>query len=223
VGQSGQSVLDIGTGTGVLARALAARGCQVSATDLSDGQIAQGCSLAEDAGLTVDFRVAPANADVFEADSFDAVTALQCWWYFDHAVTLHQIRKVLRPSGKLAICGFSFLPREDPIVAASEGLVLKYNSAWSGADWDGATPVMAHTMPGEGWVKVGSFVFDADIPFTAEGWRGRMRALRGIGAALSPETVREFDAEHAVMLTDLAGKAFTITHRIDAQIYQPES
>lgn len=225
IGRPGQDILDIGTGTGVLARKLAARGCKVSATDLSEDQIAQGRALATDAGLEVDFRAASASADIFDADSFDAVTALQCWWYFDHAQTLARLRKILRPDGRLAICGFSFLPREDTVVAASEALVLKYNPAWTGADWDGQTPVMAHTLPGkdaeEGWSQVASFVFDTDVPFTAEGWRGRMRALRGIGAALPPAEVAAFDAEHAAILEQITTPHFTIRHRIDAQIFQP--
>ena len=36
------------------------------------------------------------------------------------------------------------------------------------------------------------FYYDEAIPFSRETWRGRMRALRGIGASLSQEQVENF-------------------------------
>jgi len=38
------------------------------------------------------------------------------------------------------------------------------------------------------------FWFDVDVPFSRTGWRGRMRACRGVGAALAPAEVAAFDA-----------------------------
>jgi len=197
---------------------MATRGVDVTATDISEGQIAAAKALAEGAKLNIDFRVAPPQADMWDAAQFDVVTALQCWWYFDHDAVIASLRKAAKPQAKLAICTFSFLPREDAIVAASETLVLKYNPDWTGADWDGVTPYLPETLP-KSLPLIDSFVFDAEIPFTAESWRGRMRALRGIGASLSEEKVHAFDQDHAKILVEKAGEIFTIRHRLDAQIY----
>ncbi|MDA1073705.1 MAG: hypothetical protein O3A63_02940, partial [Proteobacteria bacterium] len=122
------------------------------------------------------------------------------------------------PGGRLVISHFSFLPRVDPIVAASEKLVLKYNPTWSGADWDG------NFAPVPNWSKgvfdlVGWFVYDEPIPFTRESWRGRMRALRGIAASLNPVEVDAFDREHEALLATLAGNEFTIAHRLNAHLF----
>jgi len=174
--------------------------------------------LAKRQGLDVDFRHAPADARTFEENNFDVVTACQCWWYFDHGKVLAEIERVLKPGGRLVICFFSFLPREDRIVAASENLVLTYNPDWSGAGWDGTVPIMAeHIMPGQ--PKSDMFVYDEAIPFTRKSWRGRMRALRGIGASLSEAEIATFDAEHDALLASMTGENFTILHRIDAHIY----
>lgn len=62
------------------------------------------------------------------------------------------------------------------------------------------------------------FVFDAQIPFTQESWRGRFRACRGIGASLSPQEVAAFDREHAELLARTVEVSFTVLHRIDCQI-----
>jgi SAM-dependent methyltransferase len=61
IGLEGQSVLDLGTGTGVIARRLAGQGCRVTAIDIARGQIEAARRLALEAGLDVDFRVAPRN------------------------------------------------------------------------------------------------------------------------------------------------------------------
>jgi hypothetical protein len=64
------------------------------------------------------------------------------------------------------------------------------------------------------------FRFDADIPFTAESWRGRMRACRGVGATLDAAQVAAFDAEHAALLARIAPAEFAIPHRLDAHVFE---
>ncbi len=221
IGVEGQSVLDLGTGTGVMARELARRGCRVAASDISSGQVDMAAELAAQACLDIDFKTGVASQIDWPDNSFDVVTALQCWWYFDHPKAIAEINRVLKPGGRLAVCSFSFLPKEDKIVAASEAMVLKHNPEWSGAGWDGTVPIFGDTMPDEKYL-VGKFVYDEAIPFTRESWRGRMRALRGIGASLSVDAVEAFDREHEVLLNDIAGANFTILHRIDAHIYKFE-
>src|SRR5262245_5723606 len=83
VGLPGQRILDIGTGTGILARAFAKAGSLVSGVDLAKGQIDHAVKAATEEGLAIDFRVAPAEATPFPAASFDAVTANQCWHFLD--------------------------------------------------------------------------------------------------------------------------------------------
>ena len=219
VGEPGQRIVDIGTGTGVLARQFAAQGAIVSAADIADGQIAMARTLAEEAGLEVDFRVAPGEETGFPAGEHDVVTASQCWIYFDLSRIRAEIRRLLKPGGKLVISHFNFLPREDAIVAASEALVLKHNPDWAGADWHGNTPFMAD-IGINGAHLAAFFRYDEQIPFTRESWKGRMRALRGTGATLDPAALQAFDAEHDQLLRDIAPDAFTILHRIDAHILQ---
>ena len=64
------------------------------------------------------------------------------------------------------------------------------------------------------------FYYDEAIAFTRESWRGRFRALRGIGASLPDEEVRAFDREHAKLLEEIAEPDFTVLHRIDAHVFE---
>jgi SAM-dependent methyltransferase len=53
----GRRVLDLGCGPGLYAHALAVAGCAVTGLDLSPGSIAYAAARANDAGLSVDYRV----------------------------------------------------------------------------------------------------------------------------------------------------------------------
>ncbi|MDJ0869605.1 MAG: methyltransferase domain-containing protein [Myxococcota bacterium] len=218
VGVPGQRMLDLGTGTGVLARSFARRGCHAAGVDVSPGQIAAAQRLAREEGLEVDFRVAPAEATSFGDGVFDVVTANQCWLYFDMSRAIPEVRRLLAPGGLLMVSHFSWLPREDPIARASEELVSKWNPDWSGADWDGHVPA----RPGwshDAFELRAMFFYDEPIAFTRESWRGRMRALRGIGASLTDEQVRAFDREHEALLGRTAAERFTVLHRLDAHVF----
>ena len=217
VGLPGQQVLDLGTGTGVMARALARAGAIVSGIDIALGQIEQARRLALLEGLQIRFEVAPAESPPFPSGSFDVATANQCFPYFDKPRTLAALRRVLVPGGRLVTSHFSWLPRVDAIAAASEALVLTFNPSWQAAGFDG------HITPRPAWVPSditleGFFWFDAEVPFTRETWRGRIRASRGVGASLQPHEVAAFDAEHGALLARIAPETFTIRHRVDARV-----
>jgi hypothetical protein len=64
----------------------------------------------------------------------------------------------------------------------------------------------------------GMFVFDELILFTREAWRGRFRACRPIGAALTAQQVEAFDREHDALLRTIAPEEFSVLHRIDAHV-----
>lgn len=64
---AGQSVLDVGTGTGVLPRNLYRYGAKWIGTDVSENQIAQARLLSE--GMVIDYRTAPAEElDMWERE-----------------------------------------------------------------------------------------------------------------------------------------------------------
>ncbi len=221
VGVPGQRVLDLGTGTGLLARELARRGCSVVGVDIAPGQIEAARALAAEQGVDVEFLVTAAEETRFPDRSFDLVTASQCWLYFDKERVVPEVLRLLAPGGRLLTCHQCWLPRRDVVACTTEELVLKFNPDWSAADYAGDVPPMPDWALRR-FELVAMFWYDERLPYSRESWRGRIRACRGVGATLPPEAVAAFDAQLASLLEVITeGEEFDVLHRIDAHLLRP--
>ena len=107
VGATGQRVLDLGTGTGLVARELARRGSVVSGIDVAAGQIAAARESAAGEGLALDFVVAAAEAVPFADASFDAVACRIAPHHFPDALAaVKEMARVARD--RVVICDNTF-------------------------------------------------------------------------------------------------------------------
>ena len=93
IGLPRQKVLDLATGTGVIARQLATQGSDVMASDISGEQVRMASELARMQGLKIDFQVAPADETQAADSSIDVVTANQCFLYFDTPRVLESLQR----------------------------------------------------------------------------------------------------------------------------------
>ena len=218
VGLAGQRILDLGTGTGALARAFAKRGAKVTGVDISASQIAEAKKLAAQEHLDISFHVGRAEDFDFENSSFDVVSAGQAWVYFDAAPLIPKVLHVLVNDGCLALTHVSWLPRKDEIAAKTEELVLKYNPDWTGGGYKGDIRPILKSVKDDFDLKT-FHVMNEPIGFTRESWRGRIRACRGIGATLKPEEIARFDEEHEQLLERIAPEKFTVLHQLAVHIY----
>ena len=205
----GQKVLDLGTGTGVIPRNMYHYGADFTATDISENQIILARELSK--SMNIEYAVSSAENLNYPSESFDAVTACQCYFYFTPSVAAHKIAGILKQNGKLAFMYMGWLPNESKIAAKSEELVLKYNPNWTGkGDYRHEIYIADEYL--DYFTIDKSIIFDVSIPFTYESWNGRMKACRGIGASLDPDRVAEFEKEHLNLLTELTEDNFTIPH-----------
>ncbi len=136
----GEVALDIGTGTGVVARGLALRGLAVTGLDPSAALLGQATELDRAAGVQVRHVQARVEEAMLPDASFDLVTAGQCWHWFDRPAAAARVRQWLRPGGRLVIAHFDWLPLAGNMVEATETLIKAYNPAWAQADGTGLYP-----------------------------------------------------------------------------------
>lgn len=90
--------VDIGAGTGIASRLLAERGAHVIAIEPNVAM-----RQAADPHPSIEFREATAERTDLPEASTDLLTCFQAFHWFDSAPTLAEFRRVLKPSGRLAI------------------------------------------------------------------------------------------------------------------------
>ncbi|MEL6371168.1 MAG: methyltransferase domain-containing protein [Pseudomonadota bacterium] len=211
----GDNAIDLGTGTGTVARGLARRGLTVTGIDPSPELMAEASRLDGEAGVTVTYVEGKAEQIQAESESVDLVTAGQCWHWFDRSAVANDVHRILRPAGRVVICHFDWLPLPGNVVAATEALILKFNPAWALAGGTGFYPDWLADLSGAGFHQIETRSFDHGAPYTHEAWRGRIRASAGVKATLSSEETAAFDAELAILLEqEFPDDPFIVPHRV---------
>ena len=210
-------VLDLGTGTGTVARQCAQRGATVTGLDPSSALMAQARAMDADAGVSVRYVEAKAESTGLPDGAFDLVVAGQCWHWFDRPAAAAEAMRLLRPGGVLALVHFDWLPLPGNVVAATEALIVKFNPAWKMGGGTGIYPRWHTDLRSAGYADVAGFSFDVAATYSHEAWRGRIRASAGVAASLSPAEVEIFDAElGAILKADFPDDPLAVPHCVSA-------
>ena len=102
--QPDERLIDVGCGMGDMAVAYAASGAAVTAVDFSEAMLDAARARAAIDEVSVEFRVGDATALDFADDSFDACRSERVLqWLPDVAVGLAEIRRVVRPGGRVCL------------------------------------------------------------------------------------------------------------------------
>lgn len=200
-------VLDLGSGTGVLARGFEEQGAQTVAVDLSPTMLGQAGDLPR--------RVAAlAEATPFRDGVFDHVVAGQCWHWFNGPATARECRRLLRPGGQLLIAHFDYLAVPGNAASETETLILQRNPKWAWAASDGRYERWRPHLQWAGFEEIAVWEYDEEVVYTHEGWRGRTRACNGVIALRDPERIAELDVAVGRMLANRFPNPVSIPHRV---------
>jgi demethylmenaquinone methyltransferase / 2-methoxy-6-polyprenyl-1,4-benzoquinol methylase len=143
----GAWVLDVATGTGLVARELARKNVRVLGLDQSAQMMARGQSAVRERGLgdRITFALGQAQSLPFADRTFDAVTFTYLLRYVDDpAATVAELVRVLRPGGVMASLEFHVPPHP-----------------WARAGWNaytrGAMPYLGWAVSND-WYRTGRFL-----------------------------------------------------------------
>lgn len=216
VGKSDQFIVDLGTGTGTLARGFALRGCTVIGVDPDSRMIAQSKELDRRENTSIAYVAATAESTGLNPDSADVVTAGQCWHWFDRVRAIAEVRRILKSGGKLVVAHFDWLPLTGSMVEATEDLIQQYNPDWHLGGGIGMYPQWLPELSAGGMEGIETFSYDLDVPYTPQAWRGRIRASAGV-AALDAASAQDFDqALEELLATRFPSPVLAVPHRVFA-------
>jgi SAM-dependent methyltransferase len=117
--KSGQRVLDVACGTGILAREAADRGASVTGLDPNEGMLAMVRRMTP----SVEWQAGRAERLPFPDAGFDAVLSQFGLMFFDdRAGAVREMRRVLKPGGRLAVAVWGSL-ESSPGYAAMAALL----------------------------------------------------------------------------------------------------
>ncbi|OBB15997.1 hypothetical protein A5761_13490 [Mycolicibacterium setense] len=104
----GDRVLDVAAGTGNAAIPAAATGAQVTASDLCPELLEQGRRLSAEAGVTIDWAEANAEALPYGDDSFDTVlSCIGVMFAPHHQRAADELLRVTRPGGRIGLIAWT--------------------------------------------------------------------------------------------------------------------
>lgn len=210
-------MLDLGTGTGLLARELARRGGVVTATDLSDDMLVEAALAAQAEGLIIVQKQAPAESTGFPGESFDWITAGTCWHWFDRPLVIKECLRMLRPGGHLLIAHQDWLTRPGNVIDVTRQAIQQWSPPPEGRAMTFQYPEWLWELIEAGFGDYEATAFPAMLTYTQDAWAGRIVASAHIAPVLKPDQVEAFRAEFTATLTErFPGPQMAVEHRVFA-------
>ncbi len=208
----GPDVLDVGIGTGIVARQFASHGCRVVGVDPDDGMAA----LARRTGFEVDI----ARFEDWDPAGrhFDTVVSGQTWHWMDPVLGAARAADALRTDGRLAVFWNAFEPPAEIariLVEAYRRMVPDPGFARAMAPGLEAYSTLCHRAA-EGMREVGAFGepeqwrFDWEHSYTRDGWLDQVPTLGGINQ-LPPGPLEELLAALGAAI-DADGGSFMMAY-----------
>ncbi|MGH6932625.1 MAG: class I SAM-dependent methyltransferase [Dongiaceae bacterium] len=211
--------LDLGTGTGSLARGLAHRGWQVTGLDISLEMLAAARESSAAAGFAIDYRAGRAEATGLSAQCFDLVAAGTCWHWFDRPAAAREARRLLRTGGWLVIAALDWSLEPNGVLDRMWQMIARHNPRWRELGGSGLQFDWAEELPAAGFTMQDRFQFETAIAYSHEAWRGRARASTYVGASLPPDAIAAFDDEQGRLLAaPFPDAMLAVPHRVSAMV-----
>jgi SAM-dependent methyltransferase len=211
----GARVLDLGTGTGSLARLFASHGCAVTGVDIAAPLWGRARRLDRERSVEVAYVEAPAEATGLPSATFELVSAGQCWHWFDRAAAAREVARLLVPDGQVLIAHFDWIPIPGNVVAATEEIILRYTPTWPFAGRAGLYPQWLVDLQSAGFTGIETFSFDLDVSYSHEAWVGRVRASAPVSGTLEQDDVRACSQELTALLRErFAADPLAVPHRL---------
>ena len=201
--------LDLGAGTGKVARVMATRGWRVTAVEPGARMLEILRRSAGAEGLTVATVEATAEATGLPDHAFDLAAAGEAWHWFDAPRVLAELARIVRPTGGIAFFWNVVDESDNALTAAERALVTRYRIDGGDIRKAGPLPETRDAVRNAAGYAEPEFVqVPHSVPMTGAeylGWARTKSHLRTQPSELQARYLRDFEhmlAAHGVGPTD---------------------
>jgi SAM-dependent methyltransferase len=218
VGMPGQRLLDLGTGTGLMAREFARRGCLVTGIDFSARLLAVAERTNGGEVVRPRYLRLRAEASKLPSASFDVVSAGTAWHLFHRSVAAREAHRLLRPGGRLVIAHLDWHPTPGSVTAETLRMMGRHGPELA-APRTFHYPEWTEELMAAGFTEWEIFGFTCTLTYTPEAWCGRVRASKRGAPAMDKSELGKFDAALGRMLARrFPGPTLAVEHRVFAVV-----
>lgn len=211
----GREILDIGAGTGIVARLFQARGCQVLGVE-PDPRMAD---TARPRGL--DVEVAKIEDWDPAGRQFDAAVAGQVWHWVEPVAAAATVARALRPGGRITLFWNVYLPEDKARAAIGEvfarvdtGLPFNPGAATASSMVEGYLGMCDKAA--DGMARAGGFGepekwrYEWDRPYTRDEWLDMVPTMGGMSRVPADKLAQLLDGLGKAI--DAIGGGFTVNY-----------
>ncbi|WP_330288339.1 class I SAM-dependent methyltransferase [Streptomyces sp. NBC_00576] len=208
----GPDILDVGVGTGIVARQFQAAGCRVLGVEVDDRM----AELARRSG--VEAEVAAFEEWDPAGRAFDAVVSAQAWHWVDAVAGAAKAARSLRPGGQLALFWNVFQPSPDVTGAFAEvhdRVLPDIPNLWTRPALDSYAPLFAKAadgirQAGGAFGEPEEWRYEWEHPYTRDEWLDLL-PTHGRTNGLPPAQLTELLSATGAALDTLGGD-FTVRY-----------
>ncbi|HEY3833872.1 MAG TPA: class I SAM-dependent methyltransferase [Acidimicrobiia bacterium] len=136
------TALDVGSGDGLLAFDLAARGLDVTGIDLDGESVERARADARATSTATTFVLGDLFDHPFEPHSFDVVASISMLHHVDATAGLRRMRELVRPGGTLVVVGFARPSTAIDCARVVVGGLVAYAMKFTGRYWEHNAPTV---------------------------------------------------------------------------------
>ncbi len=225
---SGSKIADLGAGPGLLSKMLSDHGAIVDAVEPSEKLIEVGKKFVGD-DPRINFTQKPAEDTGLKENTYDIITVMRAWHWFDTDDAIKEIKRILKPGGHLIIMDSGFTSGVKVVKKSMK--IIKNNASdkqlkAAGAKEDATQ--MINSFPVE-WFdewKYSRFDLldlykkDYDVTFTNEEWLGRLATVSWLAAFKEKKRKRTLDEIKEYLDTEVSKDSHKVPHVLSVAILQ---
>ncbi|WP_100372125.1 class I SAM-dependent methyltransferase [Bacillus sp. FJAT-45037] len=216
-----KKVVDLGSGSGVLSRALQDQGAVVVGVEPSVELIEEAKVIDKNRGCIIEYVNKFSESTTLENDTYDFVTALRAWHWFDREKTIKEVKRILKADGILIVMDSGFLSNSKVVVDTLQ-IIKRYmpNGQLKSAGSKAISKQKINGFPVE-WFKEWqdhqfdlkeTYKFNYNVSFTNEEWCGRVGSLSWLSSFSAEERHQILDEIYTYIRKEFKEDEHNIQH-----------